>query len=70
MKYNQYGYLQTDFDQMIKELESINFLPDNWKENSFSDLLATLVENSVAEAKLMAQKRLSWQNSQLVKMKL
>lgn len=56
MKYNQYGYLQTDFDQMIKELESINFLPDNWKENSFSDLLATLVENSVAEAKTYGAK--------------
>ena len=35
MKYNQYGYLQTDFDQMIKELESINFLPDNWKKTAF-----------------------------------
>ena len=27
MKYNQYGYLKTDFDQMVKELKSINFLP-------------------------------------------
>lgn len=25
MKYNQYGYLKTDFDQMVKELQSINF---------------------------------------------
>lgn len=56
MKYNQYGYLQTDFDQMVKELESINFLPGNWKENSFSDLLATLVENSIAEAKTYGAK--------------
>ena len=31
MKYNQYGYLKTDFDQMVKELQSINFLPNDWK---------------------------------------
>ncbi len=56
MKYNQYGYLKTDFDQMVKELQSINFLPNDWKENSFSGLLATLVENSVAEAKTYGAK--------------
>lgn len=56
MKYNQYGYLKNDFDQMVKELESINFLPNDWKENSFSGLLATLVENSIAEAKTYGAK--------------
>ena len=56
MKYNQYGYLKTDFDQIVKELQSINFLPNDWKENSFSGLLATLVENSVAEAKTYGAK--------------
>ena len=30
MKYNQYGYLKTDFDQMVKELESINCLPNDF----------------------------------------
>jgi X-Pro dipeptidyl-peptidase len=70
MKYNQYGYLQTDFDQMVKELESINFLPGNWKENSFSDLLATLVEIQLRKQKLMVQKKLNLQSLQLAQMKI
>ncbi|MBP2056898.1 X-Pro dipeptidyl-peptidase [Lactobacillus colini] len=51
MKYNQYGYIKTDFDKQVKELEEINFLPTDWQEVTFSELLATLVENSLAEAK-------------------
>ena len=26
MKYNQYGYLKTDFDQMVKELQLTSYL--------------------------------------------
>lgn len=51
MKYNQYAYVKTDFDQQVKELTSINFLPKDYTNYSFSYLLAKLVENTIAEAK-------------------
>ncbi|WP_251716117.1 Xaa-Pro dipeptidyl-peptidase [Lactobacillus agrestimuris] len=51
MKYNQYAYVQTDFDQKVKELRSINFLPQNFQDWTFYDLLGKLVKNVIAEAK-------------------
>lgn len=51
MKYNQYAYVKTSFDQQIKELMAINFLPQDYQELSFSNLFAQLVGNVLAEAK-------------------
>ena len=39
MKYNQYAYVETDFDQQVKELIDINFLPKNYADWNFNDLL-------------------------------
>lgn len=57
MKYNQYGYVKTDFNKQVKELEAINFLPVEWQESSFSELLETLVENAIPEAKTYEAKK-------------
>lgn len=51
MKYNQYAYVKTNFDQQVRELSSINFLPANYADWQFSDLLARLVKNTLAAAK-------------------
>lgn len=51
MKYNQYAYVDTDFARQEKELIDINFLPRNWHDWSFSDLLAKLVKTIIVEAK-------------------
>lgn len=51
MKYNQYAYVQTPYEEQVKELTAINFLPKNFQNWSFSDLLAKLVKMSIAEAK-------------------
>ncbi|RVU71671.1 Xaa-Pro dipeptidyl-peptidase [Lactobacillus xujianguonis] len=51
MKYNQYAYVKTDHEQEVKELIDINFLPRNYEDWSFSDLLAKLVKMTLAEAK-------------------
>lgn len=51
MKYNQYAYVKTNFDEQVKELKQINFLPKNYQDWSFNDLLAKLVGNVLAEAK-------------------
>lgn len=56
MKYNQYAYVETSFDQQVKELIDINFLPRNYEDWSFSDLLEKLVKNAIAEAKTDAAK--------------
>ena len=56
MKYNQYAYVETDFDNQVRELIDINFLPRNYEDWSFSDLLAKLVKNAIAEAKTDAAK--------------
>ena len=56
MKYNQYAYVKTGFNQQVKELIDINFLPRNYEDWSFSDLLAKLVKNAIAEAKNDAAK--------------
>nr|MDF9462821.1 hypothetical protein [Lactobacillus amylovorus] len=56
MKYNQYAYVETRFDQQVKELIDINFLPRNYEDWSFSDLLEKLVKNAIAEAKTDAAK--------------
>lgn len=51
MKYNQYAYVDTDFQEQIKELTDINFLPKNYQDWSFSNLLAKMIKNVLAEAK-------------------
>lgn len=51
MKYNQYAYVNTDFQEQIKELTDINFLPKNYQDWSFSNLLAKMIKNVLAEAK-------------------
>ena len=51
MKYNQYAYVQTPYEEQVKELTAINFLPKNFQNWSFSDLIAKLVKMSIAEAK-------------------
>lgn len=51
MKYNQYAYVKTDYDEEVKELKAINFLPKNYTDWTFSDLLAKLVGQVLAEAK-------------------
>ncbi len=57
MKYNQYAYQETSYSDQIKELEEINFLPDNWQDSSISDLFETLVENAIVEAKTYGAKK-------------
>lgn len=49
MKYNQYAYVETDFNSQVKELINIKFLPNNYQTLSFSELLKTMSENAVAE---------------------
>ena len=56
MKYNQYAYVETDFDQQVKELIDINFLPKNYADWNFNDLLGKLVKMTIAEAKTDAAK--------------
>ena len=56
MKYNQYAYVDTPFEQQVKELIDINFLPRNYADWDFSDLLAKLIKNTIAEAKTDAAK--------------
>ena len=51
MKYNQYAYVKTDYPEQAKELIDINFLPRNYQEWSFSDLLAKLIKTVIVEAK-------------------
>ncbi len=51
MKYNQYAYVKTPFAKQVQELLAINFLPKNYQEWSFGDLLAKLIGNILAEAK-------------------
>lgn len=51
MKYNQYAYVDTNHSDQVKELLAINFLPKNYQDWSFGDLLAKLVGNVIAEAK-------------------
>lgn len=51
MKYNQYAYLKTDYHQQAKELIQINFLPKNYQDWSFAELLAKLVKTVIVEAK-------------------
>lgn len=51
MKYNQYAYVKTDYPTQVKELLSINFLPKNYQDWDFSDLLAKLIGNVIVEAK-------------------
>ena len=48
MKYNQYAYVETDFDQQVKELIDINFLPKNYADWNFNDLLGKLVKMTIA----------------------
>lgn len=57
MKYNQYGYIKTSFNDQIKELQAINFLPEDWELTSVGDLFASLVENAIAEAKTYGAKK-------------
>ncbi|MDF7639121.1 Xaa-Pro dipeptidyl-peptidase [Lactobacillus sp. ESL0791] len=49
MKYNQYAYVETDLPTQIKELLNIDFLPENYQEQSFSELFAELTANCIAE---------------------
>lgn len=49
MKYNQYAYVETDFNSQVKELINIKFIPSNYQTLSFSELLKTMSENAVAE---------------------
>ncbi len=51
MKFNQYAYVEIDPKKQIEELKNINFLPVNFEKYNFSDLLATLFKNLLAEAK-------------------
>lgn len=51
MKYNQYAFVDTDFTRQEKELIDINFLPQNWRDWSFNDLLAKLIKTIIVEAK-------------------
>ncbi len=51
MKYNQYAYVKTPFAKQVQALLAINFLPKNYQEWSFGDLLAKLIGNILAEAK-------------------
>ena len=49
MKYNQYAYVETDFNTQVKELINIKFLPSNYQTLSFTDLLKVMSENAIAE---------------------
>ena len=51
MKYNQYAYVNSDFARQEKELLDINFLPKNWQDWKFSDLLSKLIKTIIVEAK-------------------
>lgn len=51
MRYNQYAYQQESFDNKVNELQSINFLPQNYQMLSFSDLLTFFIKNTLVEAK-------------------
>ena len=50
MKYNQYAYVETSPEKATEELLAINFLPENYSSLSFSELLAVLTGNVLAEA--------------------
>ena len=58
MKYNQYGYVETSTKDQIKELEIINFLPQNWQGLSIKDLFANLVGKIIVEAKTAKAKQI------------
>ncbi|WP_278955452.1 Xaa-Pro dipeptidyl-peptidase [Lactobacillus apis] len=49
MKYNQYAYVETKLETQVKELLQIKFLPANYQNLSFAQLLAEMVENCRAE---------------------
>ncbi|WP_278952491.1 Xaa-Pro dipeptidyl-peptidase [Lactobacillus apis] len=49
MKYNQYAYVETKLETQVKELLQIKFLPANYQDLSFAQLLAEMVENCRAE---------------------
>ena len=49
MKYNQYAYVETKLETQVKELLQIKFLPANYQDLSFAQLLAEMVENCLAE---------------------
>lgn len=49
MKYNQYAYVETDYDTQVKELLKIKFLPADFEQLTFSELLTKMVENVLAE---------------------
>lgn len=50
MKYNQYAYVETSPEKATEEMRAINFLPENYSSLSFSELLAVLTGNVLAEA--------------------
>jgi X-Pro dipeptidyl-peptidase len=50
MRYNQYAYVETSPEKATEELLAINFLPENYSSLSFSELLAVLTGNVLAEA--------------------
>ncbi|BDR60712.1 Xaa-Pro dipeptidyl-peptidase [Lactobacillus xylocopicola] len=52
MRYNQYAYVETDYATQVKELLQINFLPVDYQQCTFGELLATMVENTLAEVNL------------------
>ena len=49
MKYNQYAYVETKLETQVKELLQIKFLPANYQDLSFAQLLAEMAENCRAE---------------------
>ncbi|MDO4912390.1 MAG: Xaa-Pro dipeptidyl-peptidase [Lactobacillus sp.] len=49
MRYNQFAYINTALPQAIKELSTINFLPDNYEELTFSELLKEFVLKTFPE---------------------
>lgn len=49
MKYNQYAYVETKLETQVKELLQIKFLPANYRDLSFAQLLAEMAENCRAE---------------------
>ncbi len=56
MKYNQYALVKTDFDQKVKELTEIKFLPSDYVDYSFVDLFKYLFKQAIVEAKTDASK--------------
>lgn len=56
MKYNQYALVKTNFDQKVKELTEINFLPSDYADYSFADLFKYLFKKAIVEAKTNASK--------------